>query len=42
MEGGRIKQIDDEREPGAVDNGIIDVTTLEELRQVWSEIFKKP
>lgn len=41
MEGGRIKEIDDAREPGAVDNGVVDVTTLEELRQVWPEIFQQ-
>ncbi|KAF9485272.1 pyrimidine 5-nucleotidase [Pholiota conissans] len=41
MEGGRIKAIDDEREPGAVDNDVIDVSTLEELRDVWPEIFKQ-
>ena len=40
MEGGWIKDIDDERESGAVDNGVIDVNTLEELRRVWPEIFK--
>ncbi|CAA7259847.1 unnamed protein product [Cyclocybe aegerita] len=40
MEGGRIKQIDDEREPDASDNNVVDVTTLQELREVWSEIFK--
>lgn len=40
MEGGWIKDIDDAREPGAVDNGVIDVNSLEELRRVWPEIFK--
>lgn len=40
MEGGRIKEIDDEREPGAVDNDVISIQTLEELRQIWPEIFK--
>jgi len=41
MEGGRIKEIDDAREVNAVDNGVVDVTTLEELRQVWPEIFQR-
>jgi pyrimidine and pyridine-specific 5'-nucleotidase len=41
MEGGKIKEIDDAREAGAVDNGVVDVTTLEELRQVWPEIFQQ-
>lgn len=41
MEGGKIKAIDDAREPGAADNDVIDVTTLEELRTVWPEIFKQ-
>ncbi|KIM46099.1 hypothetical protein M413DRAFT_441160 [Hebeloma cylindrosporum] len=41
MEGGRIKEIDDAREVGAVDNGVVDVSTLEELRQVWPEIFRQ-
>ena len=40
MEGGCIKDIGDARAPGAVDNGVIDVATLEELRRVWPEIFK--
>ncbi|EDR12886.1 uncharacterized protein LACBIDRAFT_245826 [Laccaria bicolor S238N-H82] len=34
-----IKQIDNEREPGAVDNDVIDIASLEELRNVWPEIF---
>jgi pyrimidine and pyridine-specific 5'-nucleotidase len=42
MEGGRIKEIDDAREPGSIDNGVVDITTLFELRQVWPEIFKEP
>jgi pyrimidine and pyridine-specific 5'-nucleotidase len=41
MEGGKIKEIDDAREPGAIDNGVIDVTTLDELRRVWPEIFRE-
>lgn len=41
MEGGRIKEIDDAREPGALENGVVNVTTLEDLRTVWPEIFKK-
>jgi pyrimidine and pyridine-specific 5'-nucleotidase len=41
VEGGRILQIDNERAPGAPDNDIIDVCTLEELRKVWPEIFKQ-
>ncbi|KAJ2936703.1 hypothetical protein H1R20_g390, partial [Candolleomyces eurysporus] len=41
VEGGRILQIDNERAPGAPDNDVIDVTTLEELRKVWPEIFKQ-
>jgi len=41
MEGGKIKEIDDAREPGAIDNGVIDVTTLDELRKVWPEVFTK-
>ncbi|KAG5648982.1 hypothetical protein DXG03_000331 [Asterophora parasitica] len=41
MEGGRTKQIDNERAPGAkVDDEVKIVTTLEELRGVWPEIFK--
>ncbi|PPQ98521.1 hypothetical protein CVT24_004012, partial [Panaeolus cyanescens] len=40
MEGGRIKEIDDEREPGAVDNDVVGIQTLEELRKIWPEIFK--
>jgi hypothetical protein len=39
MEGGKIKEIDNERGPGAVDNGVIDIASLEELRNVWPEIF---
>ncbi|KAF8812527.1 pyrimidine 5-nucleotidase [Phlegmacium glaucopus] len=39
MEGGWIKEIDDAREPDSVDNDVIDVTTLGELRKVWPEIF---
>jgi pyrimidine and pyridine-specific 5'-nucleotidase len=42
VEGGRIKEIDDERDPGAVDNDVALVTTLEDLRSVWPEIFKTP
>ncbi|KIJ99381.1 hypothetical protein K443DRAFT_102294 [Laccaria amethystina LaAM-08-1] len=34
-----IKEIDNERGPGAVDNGVIDIASLEELRNVWPEIF---
>ncbi|KAF8974474.1 Haloacid dehalogenase-like hydrolase-domain-containing protein [Flammula alnicola] len=41
MEGGKIKEIDDAREPGAADNDVVDITTLEELRKVWPEIFKQ-
>ncbi|KAF8165262.1 Haloacid dehalogenase-like hydrolase-domain-containing protein [Crassisporium funariophilum] len=41
MEGGRIKEIDDERESGAGDNDVVSVTTMEDLRKVWPEIFKK-
>ncbi|KAG5639280.1 hypothetical protein H0H81_004941 [Sphagnurus paluster] len=42
MEGGRTKQIDNERAPGAEDDDGVDVvTTLEELRVVWREIFKE-
>ncbi|KAF9008980.1 Haloacid dehalogenase-like hydrolase-domain-containing protein [Cyathus striatus] len=42
MEGGRMKQIGHERkQDGDSDVGIVEVTTLEELRQVWSEIFKE-
>jgi len=42
VEGGKIKEIDDARAPGAVDNGVISIAVLEELRQVWAEIFKQP
>jgi pyrimidine and pyridine-specific 5'-nucleotidase len=41
MEGGRIKEIDDEREPDAVDNDVVEISTLDELRTVWPEIFKQ-
>ena len=40
MEGGKIKEIDNAREPGAIDNGVVDVTTLDELRRVWPEVFR--
>lgn len=40
MEGGKIKKIANVREPGALDNGVIDVTTLDELRSVWPEVFR--
>ena len=40
MEGGRIKEIDDAREPGSLDNDVTQVQTLEDLRKVWPEIFK--
>lgn len=41
MEGGRTKKIGGERAKGTpVSNGIDVVTTLEELRVVWPEIFK--
>ncbi|KAF9534232.1 pyrimidine 5-nucleotidase [Crepidotus variabilis] len=40
MEGGKLKAIDDAREPGASDNDVVDVTTLDELRTVWPEVFK--
>ena len=39
-EGGWIKDITDARGAGALDNGVIDVNALEELRRVWPEIFK--
>ncbi|KAJ3500874.1 hypothetical protein NMY22_g19116 [Coprinellus aureogranulatus] len=42
VEGGKIKEIDDAREPGAAENDVAVVATLEELRQVWPEIFKSP
>ncbi|KJA30190.1 hypothetical protein HYPSUDRAFT_32294 [Hypholoma sublateritium FD-334 SS-4] len=42
MEGGRIKEIDDAREPGSLENDVAQVQMLEELRKVWSEIFKDP
>jgi len=43
MEGGRTKQIAHERAPGAEGHtdGVDVVTTLEELRVVWPEVFKK-
>lgn len=40
MEGGRIKEIDDARDPGAAENNVVDISTLEDLRKVWPEIFK--
>jgi len=39
MEGGRIKEIDDAREPGATENSVVAIHTLEQLRVVWPEIF---
>ncbi|TFK43446.1 pyrimidine 5-nucleotidase [Crucibulum laeve] len=40
MEGGRMKEIGHERkEAGESDENIVEVQTLEELRQVWPEIF---
>ncbi|KAG6911182.1 hypothetical protein DXG01_003049 [Tephrocybe rancida] len=41
MEGGRTKQIGNERAPGAQGpDGVDIVTTLDGLRSVWPEIFK--
>lgn len=40
MEGGRIMAINAARKPGAVEDDVIDVTSLEDLRKVWPEIFK--
>ncbi|KAG6810876.1 hypothetical protein H0H92_009997 [Tricholoma furcatifolium] len=41
VEGGRTKQIDNERAPGAKpDEAVRLVTTLDELRSVWPEIFR--
>lgn len=41
VEGGKTKQIGDERETDTVDGAVKTVTTLEELRSVWPEIFKQ-
>jgi len=41
MEGGKMKQIGDERVEEAAENNVVDITTLEELRDVWPEIFKQ-
>lgn len=41
MEGGKMKQIGDERVEGVAENNVVDITTLEELRDVWPEIFKQ-
>jgi len=41
MEGGKIKEIDESREPDAKDNDVDRVTTLQDLRKVWPEIFKR-
>ncbi|KAF4619866.1 hypothetical protein D9613_005308 [Agrocybe pediades] len=41
MEGGKIKEIDESREPGAKENDVQRVTTLQELRSVWPEMFKQ-
>lgn len=42
MEGGKIGEIGSARKKGAgPDEGVDVVTTLEELRSVWPEIFRK-
>lgn len=41
MEGGKIKIIGSEREDNASDNGVVVINDLEDLRTVWSDIFKK-
>jgi pyrimidine and pyridine-specific 5'-nucleotidase len=40
VEGGKLKEIGDEREQGAVDNDVSVISDLEELRVIWSQIFK--
>jgi len=40
VEGGKVKQIGDDRVDGATDNGVQVIADLEELRVVWPEIFK--
>ena len=40
VEGGKLKQIADEREQGAVEDDIPVINDLEELRVVWRQIFK--
>ncbi|KAF5333526.1 hypothetical protein D9611_002441 [Ephemerocybe angulata] len=39
VEGGKVKEIDNERSPNAPDNDIVDIADLEQLRVVWPEIF---
>ncbi|KAF9464460.1 pyrimidine 5-nucleotidase [Collybia nuda] len=40
VEGGRTKQIGDERDAEIIDKAVETVTTLDGLRSVWPEIFK--
>jgi pyrimidine and pyridine-specific 5'-nucleotidase len=39
VEGGKLKEIGDERVQGAADNDIPVISDLEELRVVWPQIF---
>lgn len=42
VEGGVTKQISNERAPDAKDDsGVVIATTLDELRDIWPEIFKR-
>jgi pyrimidine and pyridine-specific 5'-nucleotidase len=41
LEGGRVEEIGSEREKGAVENDVAVISSLEELRALWPDIFKK-
>jgi pyrimidine and pyridine-specific 5'-nucleotidase len=41
VEGGQIKTIGSKRLAGAEPNGVVVISDLEELRTVWSDIFKR-
>ncbi|TFK23236.1 pyrimidine 5-nucleotidase [Coprinopsis marcescibilis] len=41
VEGGKLSQIDNERLPGA-QHVMTDISSLEELRKIWPEVFVQP
>ena len=41
MEGGKLKIIGEEQDQGEIDNGVVAISDLEELRDIWPDIFNK-
>lgn len=41
MEGGKLKIIGDEEDQDEVENDIMTISDLEDLRAIWPDIFRK-